>query len=883
MSDERGGGTAEFVAAVIRLGPMRRTLRVATAIAAVLLTLVIVAVGLLTWTIHRSFPQYDGELTVPGLSGEVQVLRDGHGVPTIYADTSADLFFAQGYVHAQDRFFEMDFRRHVTAGRLAELFGADQVDTDTFIRTMGWRRVAEQELPLLDPETRRNLDSYSAGVNAYLADHKGARLSFEYWLLDVSGPNVAPEKWTAIDSLAWLKAMAWDLVGNLDQEVDRARLGAILPDARVAELYPSYPYDRHQPIVQGGSTEGSTWVPPVAEPPSAPASSPAAATASAATMPQSPSAALDAVYADTAQALGSLDGVLGPAGSEIGSNSWVVSGKLTESGLPLLANDPHLDPALPSVWYQMNLRCRAVTPECPYDVGGYTFAGFPGVIIGHTSQIAWGFTNLDPDVSDLYVERIHGDSYDTVDGPATIETRTEQIDVSGGSPVTITIRSTNHGPLISDASKTYRDAAIATQAGRKQSDVEYAMALRWTALEPGTTADAVFAFDAATNWTEFRQAAALFETPAQNLVYADVKGNIGYQAPGKIPIRSDTDGRTPVPGWTGQDEWTGYIPFQALPWELNPSDGFIVTANQAVVSPTYPYLLTDDWSYGYRSQRIRDMITTAAAAGKIDVAAMQTMQLDTLNLNAQFLVPQLPALPNDPFYSPARAELDDWDFRQPADSSPAAYFNAFWRNLLAQTFDDELPENAWPDGGDRWVEVIRELWADPTNDWWDDKTTQGTIESRDEIVQRALRDARDELTRLLAKDPASWQWGRLHTLELTNPSFGTSGIGLVERLFNRGPIRLGGGSSIVDATGWDPSDGYHVTAVPSMRMVIDMSDLDGSQWVNLTGESGHIYHEHYVDQVDLWSQGRYYSWPWSVAAVKDAADSTLTLRPAAVG
>jgi penicillin amidase len=258
---------------------------------------------------------------------------------------------------------------------------------------------------------------------------------------------------------------------------------------------------------------------------------------------------------------------------------------------------------------------------------------------------------------------------------------------------------------------------------------------------------------------------------------------------------------------------------------------------------------------------------------------MQRIQLDTFNLNAQFLVPQLPPLPNEPFYSPARAQLDDWDFTQPPDSSQAAYFNAFWRNLLALTFDDELPPELWPNGGDRWFEVIRKLWADPTNAWWDDKTTQGAVESRDEIVLRALRAARDELTRLLAKDPDAWEWGRLHTLELENPSFGTSGIGFVESLFNRGPLRLGGGSSLVDATAWDAAEGYEVTAVPSMRMVVDMADLDGSQWVNLTGQSDHIYHQNYVDQVDMWRDGRYSDWAWTADAVKEAAKHTLTLRP----
>lgn len=842
---------------------MRRALRIALVVGLVSVVLVVITVGYLGWNVRRSYPQLDGRIAVAGLDAEVEVVRDAYGVPTIYADTSHDLYYAEGYVHAQDRFWEMDFRRHVTAGRLAEWFGASQVDTDSFVRTMGWRRVAEQELPLLAPETRRLLEAYADGVNAYLVDRVGARLSIEHWLFGVTGPDYVPEPWTPVDSLAWLKAMAWDLRSNLEEESERARLAAVLPFRRVEQLYPAYPYDRNQPIVTEGSVRAQAWVP-------APDTGPVQPTiATASWLP-----ALAAVDSR----LAAVAGVLGPAGSDIGSNSWVVSGSRTASGLPILANDPHLEPAMPSTWYQVNLRCRDVTPLCPYDVGGFSFSGFPGVIIGHTASVAWGFTNLGPDVSDLYIERLRAGEYETPDGWEPLTSRTETIRVAGEEPVTITVRTGRHGPLISDPSPSYaEDAAAIPGLPAALGGTEYSVALRWTALDPGRTADAVFGINQATNWDQFRVAARAFEVPAQNIVYADVEGNIGYQAPGRIPVRSGGDGRSPVPGWTGEFEWTGFVPFDALPYELNPESGYIVTANQPVVADDYPYLLSSDWAYGYRSQRIVDLLD---AAGTVDVAATQAMQMDTTNPNAQFLVPLLPAMGGEEFYAEARRLLDGWDFTQPADSAPAAYFNAFWRNLLEGTFQDELPVDDGPTGGDRWFEVVRQLWDDPDDPWWDDVTTPEVVETRNTIVAAALYDARDELTQLLAKEPTEWEWGRLHGLQLEHATFGASGIGPIEMIFNRGPVRVGGGSSIVSATSWDAAEGYEVTAVPSMRMVVNLADLDGSSWVHLTGQSGHPYHGNYVDQVDLWRDGRQLGWAWTPAAVAAGAEHRLLLGPA---
>jgi penicillin amidase len=844
------------------LNPITRVLVVV--LAAVVVVALVATVGVVT-AVRRSFPDRSGSVAVPGLSAAVEVRRDDQGVPQVYADSAADLFYAQGYVHAQDRFFEMDLRRHITAGRLSELVGAstEALQADKVVRTLGWRRVAEQELPLLSASTRQYLQSYADGVNAYIAGRSASQLGVEYAVLDLQLPSYRIKPWTPVDSLAWLKAMAWDLKSNYDDEVTRARLSALLPVKRVEQLYPRYPFDEHAPIITASGSGGS-----------------------ASAVPGAALQAMDSRQGAQAlqlaqQALDAVPALMG-TGDGIGSNSWVVSGEHTSTGKPLLANDPHLGPAIPSIWYQMGLHCRTVSSQCPFDVAGFTFSGTPGVIIGHNQRIAWGFTNLGPDVTDLYLERILGDRVEYDGRYEQVKQRKETISVRGSHDVTITVRSTRHGPLLSDVLPSVRAAGRDT--GRSSSeDTTYDVALAWTALTPGRTADAIFELDAATDWDSFRAAASSFEVPSQNLIYADVDGNIGYQAPGRIPVRRGYDGRWPVPGWKSRYAWTSFVPFSQLPHELNPAEGFIVTANQAVSASTRPYL-TQDWSYGYRSQRIRDLIQGSIDRHhKITVADMAGIQRDTRNGMAANLVPLLLKvdLSDDPFTREAQDLLKGWDFTQPADSAAAAYYNAVWSNLLRLGFDDELGDALAADGGDRWFEVVTQLLQRRSDPWWDNKATAGAIENRDEILHQAMVEARVELTRKLGKDVSRWQWGRLHRLELVHTPLGGASVpGPVRALVNRGPWELGGGTSIVDATGWDAAVGYEVDWVPSMRMVVDLADLDRSTWVNLTGASGHPYDAHYADQVDHWADGESYSWPFTRPAVEQATSDTLTLKPA---
>jgi penicillin G amidase len=923
VTDRRGAAAGEGDApGRPPIGPARRR-RWSRVLAWTLAAVLVLALALsLTgvWLVRRSFPQYSGSLRLAGLSAPVTVYRDRYAVPQLYAGSADDLFRAQGYVHAQERFWEMDFRRHVTAGRLSELFGKDQVETDTYLRTLGWRRVAQQEWSLISEETRRYLSDYADGVNAWLAQHgNGAAtsaVSLEYGVLGLQNGGYRIEKWDPVDSLAWLKAMAWDLRGNMSDEIERATLLASgLRREQVEQLFPAYPFDRNVPIVSGGDVVAGAFVPqgpsaaasggggggpagPAAPGPRGPAGAAERRGPAGPVTPDDPAgpaadvgSALPAAAAalrSVAAAAQRLPVLLGTTGTGIGSNSWVIGGGRTSTGKPILANDPHLAPTLPGIWYQMGLHC-----DCPYNVEGYTFSGVPGVVIGHNARIAWGFTNLGPDVTDLYLEKVDGDRYQ-VDGQwRDLDKRQETIRVAGGDPVTVTVRTGKDGPLLSDASQELRDIGgrppvgpggePAPAAGPAQP--AYAVALEWTALTPGRTIDALFAVDRATSWADFRKAAALFEVPSQNMVYADVDGNIGYQSPGRIPVRAKGDGRWPAPGWDSSYRWASYVPFDELPSVYNPAQGYVVTANQAVIGPQYPRFLTDDWSYGYRSQRINEMI--AAAPEKISVADVQRMQFDNRNGMAPALVPALLAAPATGTAAKAQALLRDWDFQQPADGRPgssdakrsaaAAYYNAVWRSLLVRTFD-ELPEGDRPGGDDRWFEVVRRLLGQPDSAWWDDLGTPQR-ETEPDIVAAAMRDAATELARRLGDDPAGWRWGKLHQFTVRNQTFGKSGIAPIEWLFNRGPYDTAGGPSIVNATGWNAAVGYEVDWVPSMRMIVDLSNLDASRWVQLTGASGHAFSPHYSDQLELWRTGRTTPMRWDRPSVQREAADRLTLKP----
>ncbi len=823
----------------------------------IFLTAIVVLAGVYAFlTVRSSYPQLNGELEVAALDDAVTVHRDSFGIPHIYASSTADLFRAQGYVEAQDRFFQMDFWRHIGSGRLAEMFGDSQVETDRFLRALGFDTLARAELDLMPDESLQILQWYAEGVNAYLEDHSGASLSLEYAILPLQSPGYEPELWEPDDTLVWAKVMSWDLSGNFRNEIARTLLADDLSTEQVDQLYPPYPED-HPVIAPAGIRD------------SGPLQS-----------AQVPPGAVTAIRS-VAEGQRSVDSLTGGGFEGIGSNNWVVSGELTTTGAPILANDPHLGIQMPSIWYEVGLHCTPVGAACPFDVVGFSFAGTPGVVIGHNANIAWGVTNQSTDTQDLYIERINPENPNQyqVDGAwVDMEVRTETIDVAGGEPVTYEVRTTRHGPIISGLFAPADDLE-SIDTGYPE---DYAIALAWQTLEPSTLVEAIIGLNQASNWDEFRTALSMWDIAAQNIVYADVEGNIGYQSTGEVPIRQSHDGLRPVAGWDSANDWAGVVPFEEMPFIFNPEQGYIATANQPVVEPGSLPAFGIDAAYGHRAARIEQMIEERAP---LDVAGMAEMQMDNQDGGAIDLVPHLLAVSSDDArVTEVQGLIGRWSqglraFQASSGSAGAAAYAATWRQVLALTFHDDLPEDHWPGGGGRWFEVVANLLEDYEDPFWDNRST-GAVEMAPEILELAMARAQAELSGLLGDDSDDWAWGELHIARFENQSLGQSGIGPIEWLFNRtAPDRVGGGPSLVNAVGWNAAEGYAVDWVPSMRMVVDLADLTRSTAIHTTGQSGHAFHANYADMMEMWADGEQHPMLWGLSQAEEAAANTLILVP----
>ncbi|MGB2963272.1 MAG: penicillin acylase family protein [Anaerolineales bacterium] len=822
----------------------------------------IISPPLVRRTAEKSFPLVEGEIQIAGLDGPVEIYRDSFGIPHIYAESHHDLMFTQGYVHAQDRFWQMDFWRHQGAGRLSELLGNTMLETDKFLRTLGWERVAKQELAQLEPEELSILEAYAEGVNAYLQEYSGTALSMEYAFLSILNRGYTPKSWIPLNSLTWAKAMAWDLRDNLSTELDRAMLLKDISADQLEFIYPPYPQDHPLIVTDYASPESKIDQ-----------------YNQNFTKFQSdnliPVSAISPLIQSVISQVEALDNLTGGGFEGIGSNSWAISGELTDTGKPYLANDPHLGSQMPSIWYEVGLHCREKTESCQLDVAGFSFAGFPGIVIGHNDRIAWGLTNVGPDVMDLYIEKINSDNptqYEYEGEWVEMEIVTETIQVAGKDPVDHTVYLTRHGPVIGSVYGLEEFAESTTL----DIPENYALALRWTALEPSCMFCAMWEVNLSQNWQEFREAAKEFAVPSQNLLYADVEGNIAYQMPGRIPIREEGhDGMLPVPGWTGDYEWQGYIPFEELPNTLNPPEGYIVTANNAVVGPDYPYLISQQWDRGFRAQRIVDMLEEAP--NPIPMDYIKQMQGDNHDLVAQTLVPILLEIQfSDPALVSAQQILQGWNYQADLDSAPALLFMVFYQNLINNTFQDELPDYFHVGVGSTAKELFRLLVNTPDHPWWDDPSTSNQ-ENLEDIFRSTFEESYQEITKEQGKDPQDGKWGDLHTITFKNQVM--SSFPIVNAAFDRGPFPASGGNEIVNATGWDPYEPYVIDWLPSMRMIVDLSDLSNSITIHTTGQSGHAYHPHYIDMADMWRTIQYHPMLWQFTTIQEQAESTLTLTP----
>ena len=781
-----------------------RLRRVFRALLLLTLSLVLALGGTGVYLVRRPFPQIRGDLRLAGLTAPVEVVRDRWGIPHIYAQNSHDLFFAQGYVHAQDRLWQMHLFRRTAAGRLSEMFGSATVETDRFLRVIGLRRAAEEawagltpDVLAADPEAAEMVQvvqAYSDGVNAFLAGHR-TRLPLEFTLL-----GVQPEPWTPVDSISFGKVMAWDLGGNWSSEILRAALAVRFGEEGMRELVPT----------------------------------------------QAPGTPIITIAGQPVFGPGSAAGARGR-----GSNNWVVAPGRSASGAALLANDIHLDIQMPSIWYENHL------VGGPYNVIGVSFAGVPGVIVGHNEQVAWGLTNVNPDVQDLYVERFHPrdpDRYLYRDQWERARVLREEIQVKGRSePEILTVRITRHGPVINPV----------------VAGLPAFLALRWTAHDPDRILGAVLGLNRAQTWDEFRAALRLWSVPSQNVVYADRAGNIGYVAPGRFPIRPPgVSGLVPAPGWTGTHDWIGFVPADRVPVLFNPERGYIVTANNRVAPPEYPYYLGDDFDPGFRAERIAARLEEKPRLTLDDLAAIQADV--TSPLARRFVAAWQDVRIADPNLRRLFAEVQRWDGQVSADSRPALVYEGVLIELTRLIFGESMDRDLlrrYLRQGDAPLLVLLALSGEPDARRWG--------EGRDRSIEVALRRAVRRLEEDLGRDRERWQWGRVHTARFVHPLGRQRGLGWI---FNASAPPIGGDGFTVNLAAYDPTDPFGATVIASYRQLIDTKDWT-ARTMHTTGQSGLPFHRHYRDFVALWARVEYHPLLFARDQIIQAQEGTLTLRP----
>ncbi|MYL64268.1 penicillin acylase family protein [Bacillus hwajinpoensis] len=751
-----------------------------------ILLLMILALAISFWFVQRTAPETNGEITLSGLKGSVSIYRDRSGVPHIEASSTKDLFMAQGFVTAQDRMFQMDLSRRQASGTLSEVIGESTIDNDKFFRTLGLRRAAEASYTAYTDEAKQILEWYADGVNAYMTQAKAENsLPIEFTLA-----GYEPNAWTPLDSLTIGKYMAFDLGGHWEGQAFRYYLLQNFSEEEAMDLFPSYP------------DEGSTVIQEIKE------------------------SQLD-ISKSFAKAV-----IPDPFN---GSNNWVVSGEKTASGKPLLANDPHLGLGTPPIWYETHLN----SPD--YQVSGVIFAGVPGIIVGRNDSIAWGVTNVGPDVQDLYIEKRNPDNpneFQYNDSWEEAEVLDESIPVKDSDPIPYEVVITRHGPILSEF------------AHDDQPDT--ALSLRWTALDPSTELEAVLKIDQASNWEEFKEALTSFHTPAQNFVFASTDGTIAYRANGLIPIRKNGDSMLPVPGWNDDYEWEGYIPWEELPTIVNPDEGFISTANNKITTDDYPYHITHTWAQPYRQDRIREVLIDG---NNLEAQDMMDLQNDFVNLQGKELTPlltkeihreNLTSVEKD-----ALSLLQEWNYIDGRDEAAPLLFHLWLVEMEKVLFDGKIDKEMMSlfDGKSQVIDqLIRRAVNGEAGPWME---KSGGFQS---VVTKSYQAAVDRAVSLQGQTPKKWAWGTFHSVPFEHP---LGAIKPLHLLFNPEVNAMGGSRVTVGAAGWNSSTGTVNHGAP-WRGVTDLANMETSYNVISPGQSGYVFSEWYDNQIDDWVNGRYH-------------------------
>ncbi len=739
---------------------------------------------------RRALPQVKGAIELEGLAGRVRVRRDRWGVPHVEADEREDLYYGLGFCHGQDRLWQLDFYRRVVRGRVSEMAGPEGLPIDRLLRTLGVRRTAEREAAALDPALRAQLERFCAGVNAAAAEAKAP--PFEMRLLGLKW-----EPWQPVDILSLGKLLAFGLSTNWERELVRADMLRELGPELTARLDPTYP---------GGN----------------------------------PVVSQEAWSGDGVAIAGQIDAVrrsMGLAAEASGSNNWAVSGARSETGMPLIAGDPHLPPSMPGIWYEVSLR------HGERFVRGASLPGMPGIYMGQGNDVAWTITNAMGDVQDLFVERIEGDRYLFGDEWLPVETVREEIPVKGREPEPIEIRSTHHGPLV--------NAALG-------ADEAEPLALRWAALDEPTAFAGMFELLEIDSGPDLVRRLEGHTAPASNMVWADRHGSIGYKLIGRIPIRRGGCPDLPKPGWSGEFEWEGTVPYAEMAEVVDPESGYLITANNRIVGDDYPHHITSEYLDGFRAKRIEERL---AERERHDLESFESIQTDVVSLPGLEAAARLARLhPQGQRERSAIERLRSWDGRLDTETVAGSIYQAFILRLAREVARAAIGDR---DLCERWLDRSDNgFTAHSTSPWrWHSHLMALWEEADPELIGRpweglaleALAGALDDLEERFGPDPGTWRWGRVHEMEFPHP-LGEANP-LLRKLLNR-RLRAGGAQETVSQIAYDPNDPYRAVWAPSWRIVADPCDPDRSRWQMFTGQSGHPASPHYDDLQADWLEGR---------------------------
>ena len=775
---------------------------------------IVLLLGGISW-LHSSLPTLNGHISVTGLIAPIKVTRDVHGIPHVESESERDAYFGLGFVHAQDRLWQMELRRRAGAGRLSEIFGKRTINADRYLRGLGFYQAAKESLNHFDEEALTLIDSYTDGINAYLAQHTGA-LPIEFIIF-----NHEPEKWRPADSIVSAKMMSQQLGGNARDELLRQLLSQKLTPTQISNLWPPYPGDPERPSdVSEIVNISGDFIPDL----------------------------LALLPASTAH--------------KVGSNNWVTTGRHTATGKPLLANDPHLGLTAPSPWYLAHL----VAPDL--NIAGATLPGIPVIIVGRNKKLAWGVTNTGPDVQDLFVEKLLQDNnqkYLTKDGPKLFKARLETIRVKNSTNHDITIRETYHGPVISDFS--------ARHANPLQED--QVMSLAWTALaHDDTTLQAGFYLGKASSWREMRDALKDFIAPQQNFVGANTSGDIFFIAPGRIPVRRNRDGWFPSPGWTGDGDWINFLPFDQLPFQLNPEEGTIITANQKIVAKGYPHFITHDWAMPYRYKRIKDLLKSIPIHTIADYKLIQT---DIQSSMAQDFLPLLLATKESDKNRSLWQALSQWDGTMAANLKEPLIFHVWYRELTRLVYSDELGSDFNLLWSRRPNFIYRALTKDKK---WCDNITTAHFETCEQQITAAGESALVWLEKVYGQNQKKWKWGSAHKARHRHQAL--SDVPILGRFFDIVHQHDGGPYTIMQASTTISKDKapFEENHGAALRTIFDLSDLDNTHVMITTGQSGNIFSKHYRDLSRLWEKNKWIFLPMTEEAIETVARHVLALSPA---